>query len=134
MMCIWPRDMYDKLPARAYNDIESAMGYGYGERHLVDVLLELERGEKQLWMHSTDDDFKATIITQIIDLPAKRRCEVVYLGGLDMLEYVGEVSAIEDWARDNGCDDIQAIGRPGWERALKPLGYTRRYITVGRDL
>ena len=134
MIAQWPIGLLNELPVRAYRDIESAIKHSYGERNLENIMEELVKGEKQVWMLSTDDEFKATIITHIVEHPQKKTCELIYLGGEDMLDMIPEFTAIEDWAVENGCKDFQAVGRPGWERVLKSHGYERRYITVGRNL
>lgn len=134
MIAQWPIEDFDKLPLRVFEDVESALSYSYGERDLSHVIMDLMEGTKQIWMLSDDTEFKSTVVTQIVEHPGKKICELIYLGGDDMLDMIPELTAVEDWAKENGCSDFHAIGRPGWERVLKKHGYSKRYVTVGREL
>jgi hypothetical protein len=133
----WPVELFDQLPERVTGDILSALEYSFGERSLKHVLDDLYSGEKQIWLHSTGEVFTATVITQIVEYPSKRTCEVTYLGGdgsLDIIRDKKHVQQVEEWARYNQCQDIQIIGRKGWLRVLKDQDYTERYITLGKQL
>ena len=134
LLAMWPASLMHKLPDRIVSDILSAMHYSNGERSFSDLIHEIARGEKQIWVHSTDDEFNATVVTQVSQFPSKKTCEILYLGGDKAVEFVTDISAIEDWAREQGCDDIQAIGRRGWVKALAPLGYSERYTITGKAL
>jgi hypothetical protein len=41
---------------------------------------------------------------------------------------------VEAWARANGCRRLLVIGRPGWERALKPKGFAPLARVIAKDL
>lgn len=134
MIAQWPVQLLDQLPRRFIKDIQAALGHGFGERNFKDITDEIQEGSKQIWMHSTDEAFNATVITQIIEHPRKKTCEVVCLGGEEAEKFLDEIKVIEEWAKLNNCDDIQVIGRRGWARALKSQDYTDRYTTIGKML
>jgi hypothetical protein len=134
MITQWTPDVFDKLPISVFKHICAALEHGNGERSIVDVGKDLAEGSKQIWLHSVEDKFDFTIVTQIIEHPSKKICEIVYSGGEGMLKALDELQVIEDWARDNGCTDIHAIGRKYMSRSLKPYGYEQRYITMGKKL
>lgn len=134
MIAYWPKEVYNNIPEFAFQWISRALEHANGERSLEDVKAELESGSKQLWLHTTDDIFDFCIVTHIIEHPDKKTCEIVYSGGVGMLASLGELTEIEDWARLQGCTDIQAIGRKYMIKSLAPYGYDQRYVTVGKNL
>jgi hypothetical protein len=135
MIVQWTQDSLSKLPQKAIQHIALALEHGNGERVLEDVAKDLMSGFKQIWLHTNDsNEFDFTIVTQIIEHPTKKICEIVYSGGEGMLVALDELKEIEDWARMNGCTDIHAVGRKYLSKSLASYGYTQRYITVGKAL
>jgi hypothetical protein len=137
MLCMWTQEHFKDMPAATIGHIHSALEFSYGERRIQDVMKELVEGSKQIWLGTIDGNFVATVVTHIIDYPGKRTCEICYLGGeagSGILQALGEVKAIEDWAIHNECDDIQVFGRRGWLKALKNHGYSERYTIAGKSL
>ena len=134
MIAQWPKELFSKLPERTTKDVLSALRYSNGERNFKDVMNELMSGEKQIWVHTTDDKFNATVSTEVIDFPGKRTCMISYLGGDHILDCLDDIGTIELWAKENGCKDIQVIGRKGWCKALKKFMYNERYTVIGKEL
>ena len=137
MLCMWTQEYFNKLPSLSVEHIASALKFGYGEREVTDVAQDLIDGNKQIWIGTLDSKFVATVVTQIIDYPSKRTCEICYLGGegdSGVLGALSEVKEIEDWAVINNCNDIQIYGRRGWVKALKEHGYTDRYTIIVKSL
>lgn len=116
------------------SDIQAALNHANGERDVSHVIEELLTGHKQLWLEEQDGEFIGTVVTQVIETPNKKICEITYLAGNGMINHLGDIKEIEKWAVYNGCTDIHVIGRKGWERALKDQGYTQRYVTIGKTL
>ena len=137
MLCMWTQEHFKDIPISTIEHIESALRFSYGEREVRDVLKELVDGSKQIWLGTLNNEFVATVITQIIDYPKKKTCEICYMGGTagaGILDALGYLESVEDWAIANGCDDIQVFGRRGWLKALKKHGYSSRYTIIGKDL
>jgi hypothetical protein len=44
------------------------------------------------------------------------------------------ISIIEDFAKQNGCDKMELIARPGWERVLKQFNYTKSHVVLDKNL
>lgn len=77
----------------------------------------------QLWgVH--DGDLKAVIVTEIIIYPKVKRLRLFLLGGHEMCNWEDMVSDTFDrFAKENGCDGIELLGRQGWVKNLKQYGY-----------
>ena len=137
MLCMWTQEHFKDMPYSTLKHIEDALAHGYGERDLKHVIQELVEGSKQIWLGTIGKEFVATVVTHIIEYPNKKTCEICYLGGesgTGVLDALNEVKEIEQWARLQGCDDMQVFGRRGWLKALNKHGYSERYTIVGKSL
>lgn len=78
----------------------------------------------QLWAIWSGEQLEAVVLTEIIDYPRKRYCNVHGLAGVNHKRWLHLVWNIEEWAKTKGCDGIEsAHGRVGFERELKELGW-----------
>lgn len=92
---------------------------------------EVESGRQALWILHKSEELLAAATTCFTDYPDRRLLTISFLGARkdsssrpiwyndrDMI-----VSTLTRWARGNGCDGIEIIGRRGWAKALEPLGF-----------
>ncbi|WP_208441954.1 hypothetical protein [Bartonella raoultii] len=123
-----------------FEDIFASLS-AYVERFKHEVTLQelieaICTGKKQLWLVLDDEErFLAAVTTQIQEtvLGKKRAliCECSGKGGLDLVDHL---SAIEDWARENGAFEIEILGRLGWKRALDKQGYGITMLYYRKEL
>lgn len=74
------------------------------------------------------------MVTVIEEHPQERRM-LIWLAGGDLDELVNALRPrAEAWARINGCQRVLIIGRPGWERALGPMGYAPLARIIAKEL
>jgi hypothetical protein len=89
-------------------------------------------GGQTLWILEGDDGCPlAAATTSFADYPSRRLLTISFLGALtdsssrpvwfNDREII--ISTLSKWARENGCDGIEIIGRRGWLKALSPLGF-----------
>lgn len=84
----------------------------------VDVLRAAFAGQFGIWLCEVDGDIRATIVTEIKQYPRRRALEMIFAGGQNMSLWIEPaVKAIDQHARDTGCQCITSLGRPGWLRA-----------------
>lgn len=88
-----------------------------------DVLARLMSGHAQLWPIIERDKPIAAVVTEITLVPEKR-CRIWLVGGARLKEWAeGFLSAIETWARGEGCVAIWGTqSRRGWLRLVKKFG------------
>lgn len=81
-----------------------------------ELLQDLRAGDARLWLGEG-----AALVTQPLG-------EVlhVWLGGGDLGGILAMRSGIEAFARGCGCREITITGRRGWERVLRPHGFSMR--------
>ena len=103
-----------------------------GGRTSIDSLrAEVESGHQTLWLlHKGTDGMMAAATTCFTDYPDRRLLTISFFGSHDSnsrpVWYNDRdvvVSTLSRWAKGNGCDGIEIIGRRGWAKALEPLGF-----------
>ena len=100
--------------ARCAPWIEAALARSSDPETLDDVRADLISGEAQLWAADT-----AAVVTQI-DTPDVR----VWLYGGSLADMPALFASCRAWARTLGLTRMTVDrARPGWARALRPLGF-----------
>jgi hypothetical protein len=57
------------------------------------------------------------------------------VGGTDMIEWMDNFSdVIDKIAYEQGCDEIYIVGRPAWQKILKPMGFNHIHTVMGRKV
>ena len=97
------------------------------DRTLIDVFYGLLRTEMQLWLWDN-----TALVTELqVDKSGKKRCVLVALGGEHMSEWLQYLPLVEDWARDEGCQEVHIYGRIGWARLT---GYDVHWTKLAKEL
>lgn len=87
---------------------------------------DLISGKAQLWLILDDDDaFMAFVMTEIRvnEATGHRHLVLSELAGEGGEGVVEMITPIEQWAVGQGITDIRPVGREGWKRALRKMGY-----------
>jgi hypothetical protein len=119
---------------RSYHYIQAALDRTEGEMKISDIHQMILNREMQLWLTVEDDTVTGALVTQLIDYPRTKACRYVALGG-DLHGDFDKIDAIiTEWAVYNKCDRIELVGRRGWTRALKDMGYNEAYSFVTKKV
>jgi hypothetical protein len=93
-------------------------------------------GNNLLWLVAEDKvtgaGVAAVVVTEVHKTEWRKVCNIVACGGKGMKNWIHFLEKIEDYAKAEGCDVVQVIGRPGWERVLDD--YKLRRIVLEKDL
>lgn len=110
---------------------------GHGRISEKSVFDEVVNREVHLWVCFDDDnnnEVVAFIATRVREYATKRLLSFDYIGGERVEEWFDVAhDLIAQWAKtkivDGGpeCHGIEAIGRLGWQRFLKPKGWDQQY-------
>ena len=122
-------DMVEAIWDKAKPHLEKALEYSDGEFQIDDVLKFLLDRTMQLWVLydiSTHDVVMAGC-TEIIDYPRSKICRVVLMGGLSMDLWQAQTPVFEDWAREQGCVQMETLARKGMAKKLIKLDYKPVY-------
>ena len=86
-----------------------------------DFLDLLIGGHMQLWLIWTHDrELLAALVTEIVTFRnGWKVAKVVCLGGRQLDRWRHLMPKLESWARDESCDALEIIGRPGWGKIFQ---------------
>ena len=102
----------------AYKElIETAIPYTRGTHTLEDVCLAILAGKLKLWTA-----LGACIVSEFVQYPRKLFLHYFLIAG-NMNEIIAMQPKIIEFAHKNKCDAISGLGRPGWEKITKRLGW-----------
>jgi hypothetical protein len=113
--------------------VESALKHTQGEMGSLDICERAINGAMQLWVVAERDKIQGVVVTEVIEFPNITSLRVVTLSGEGFQEWKRELDQrLEQFARVVGAKRIEAVGRPGWTRALRDLQYKPAYTIVTR--
>lgn len=77
----------------------------------------------QLWVAIQDTSsgkcrITACAVTEINNYPGKKVCTVMFGCGDGRENWQHHMATIEAWAREQGCNAIEAVARKGWAKLL----------------
>lgn len=78
--------------------------------------------QMDLWLVEGDEP-KACVVTRVDHGPQATILMVMIVGGRDMDDWIDLEAGLYDYAMSRGCVAIEAWGRRGWQRVLKPRGW-----------
>jgi hypothetical protein len=97
-----------------------------------DVLTCLQRGNMQLWR---DDARKGVAVTEIQVYPQYKQLLIFMVAGRDVRDWLDEGhQQLDSFARQNGCEYMEFMGRPGWERLMEGYGYNEKFVRMRKSL
>jgi len=116
--------------------VEMAIEHSNGELYLDDIYKRLLDNEMLLLTVSEGDRIIASLTVEKRDFPSgKRIMNVTTAGGADLHIWMESVNrAIDDLAKEHECSEIYIIGRPGWMRMLKNIGYEKIHTVVSKKI
>lgn len=122
----WP--ISDEIWERSGQLVNKALIRTEGEYNLEDIRDHLESKDMQLWDIEVNGELKASVVTQILVFPQKKKLRGVALGGKDHKEWFDELTTFfSRFAKAFGCTSLELVGRPGWTKSLKRYGYRETY-------
>ena len=106
------------------------------ERTLADYHERFRSGRMSLWaLEDSARDLKGVMFMHFANWPTgMRSVHSTMIAGEGWLEAFGQITCTLEWARLNGAMLSVMGGRPGWERALKPMGFGDPRTYVRRDI
>jgi hypothetical protein len=93
---------------------------------LTQVFYGLCKKEMQLWSYG-----ETALVTTIQVKDGKTHCLLLILGGKGMSKWIQYLPIVEDWARDEGAEEVRIYGRRAW---AKVLGYDIDWVKLVKKL
>lgn len=100
-----------------------------------DILRKIEGRKYQLWLIHADGQIVAVSVTSVEKMSQGSVCVVQYQSGVDLDGWLDVFKdSITGWARENGCTQMQLVGRKGWERKLLSRGLKKAFTIYVAEL
>lgn len=96
-----------------------------------DIYNDLVEHDKQLWVSFKGDDVGTFVITEIINYPRCRECNVFMVCGELQADWRESTETLVEWAAAQGCHYFSATARPGFTRLL---GWETRQTYIVRGV
>lgn len=93
-------------------------------------------GQRLMWAAYEESDpnkvlLVAVTVDQINEATKRKVVECVAMGGDHLREVLKPVvKAVEEWAKEHGCDGARVIGRFGWIPVMKEFGYRKKAVIL----
>lgn len=129
-----PINCIDLVSEQVIPLIEKALRYSLGEYTPQDLLDFCKEQKMQLWVVADDDFVHGCVVTELINYKRKRVCQVIIVSGYNLEEWFGGYEVIEAWARSMGAEEMRSYCRAGWEKLLKPRGFSKAYTVLTKEL
>lgn len=126
-----PQDKIDAVWPLIEPFLQEALEYGNGRWASRDFQGFCRDDVMQLWLILDNGAVTAMAITELINYPQKKICRIVVCGGRNVGRWLNERRHIDEWARQNGCQAMELIGREGWARMMPDW---RRMVFLEKDL
>jgi hypothetical protein len=124
-----PAEYVDTCWAKIEPFIEKAAEYTYGRYSASNLYDMVKDGDHQLWVAYDGNDFKGTVLTNVMNYPQRRVLCMGFCGGIELKDWkTPMLDLLKRYAKDMGCDSIEAFGRPGWANVFKNDGYQIKWV------
>lgn len=92
-------------------------------------------GDIQVWVVGKED-IRQVVFTQIANYPATRILEIIWGAGTGFIEEAIPAldATLERFAALQECDEIAIIGRRGWVKPLRKLGFSETSVVLSRPV
>lgn len=96
-----------------------------GSEGLQFVYESIKAFQAQLWLFHTGPEIHVAVVTRISYTASRTRVCTIYMasgGSLELwMDYC--ITVVEKWAKEQGCDYLQIVGRKGWARKTQHRGF-----------
>lgn len=129
LVCVDPKDV-EKIWPHVEGLLVAATEH-CGEWSISQIMAEVFRADQLLWITWDGRKIRAAATTKLVRELKGLVCLAVACGGTDE-DWPERFSAIEEYARDEGCVSARIQGRPGWGRIFKE--YKMEWVSLEKKL
>ena len=110
--------------------MEGAAKYTYGRYTSDDIYDSVTEHDYQLWVAFDETGIKGAVVTNVMVYPKRKLLCMSFCGGYDLKEWKEPMlSLLQRYAKDMGCDGIEATARAGWAKIFLNDGYKQHWVT-----
>jgi len=135
-----PIEELDKVWGMVEKDIKSALAYS-SQLTDSDFVYDLtKQGKFQLWVlwdrkqKITTNKYFGVVVTELIKRKFGKVCHIYIMTGRQRNKWQHLISKIEDFAKEEGCEMMELIARPGWQKVLNIFDYKRTHVVLEKKI
>ena len=135
-----PIEELDKVWSMVEKDIKSALAYS-GQLTDSDFVYETaKQGKFQVWVlwdkeqKITTNKYFGVVVTELIKRKFGKVCHIYIMTGRQRHKWQHLISKIENFAKEEGCEMMELIARPGWQKVLKIFDYKRTHVVLEKEI
>lgn len=114
--------------------LERSLAEGDGEFSLDDMYQMLVERRAQLYVLGNGSEVNTILISMIEVYPQFSALLVWAFAGVDIEAAKEHEQVLVRFAQERGIKKIRWLGRKGFERVMKPLGYEAKYVVMSKDV
>ena len=121
-------------------DIDDALIYSGGHFNSDFVLETLQQDKFQLWVvwdkekETPYEKYNGVLVTEIIAKQLSRVCHIFIMNVKNRQKFTHLIKVIEDFAKEQDCDMLELIARPGWQKILQNYKYKRTHVVLEKQI
>jgi type II secretory pathway component PulJ len=135
-----PTKELDKVWSLIEKDIRQALLYS-GQLTNSDFVLQTAKQDKfQVWVlwdkkqKTTLDKYFGVVVTELIQRQLGKVCHVYIMTGKQRQKWQHLVKVVEDFAKENKCQMVELIARPGWQKVMNNFGFKRTHVVLEKQI
>lgn len=110
--------------------IEKAAKYTHKRYTASNIYDMIKDGDYQLWIAFKDKMIKGAVVTNVATYPQRKLLVMQFCGGVDLKDWKDPMlKLLQRFAKDVGCDGIEATARKGWAKIFQNDGYKQHWVT-----
>jgi len=120
--------------------IDDALAYSNSHHHSDHFFELMTKGKLQLWIlwddtkNTTQEKMNGVVISEIIQRSIKKVFHLPIVTGKNRQRWQHLIEKLEDFAKDQGCDLMELIARPGWQKILDKYNYKKTHVILEKEL
>jgi hypothetical protein len=124
------QDDVEQVWSLIHNYMEGAAKYTHGRFTADDIKrCFIKNHNQQLWIAYDDNKIYGAAITEVMQYPQMKVLTMHFTGGVEFSKWHKEIISIfRSFAKDTGCQTIEAFGRPGWKKIFEKDGFKSNFI------
>lgn len=110
--------------------MERAAKYTYGRYTVDDIRDTITDYDHVLWVAFKEGKIVGAVVTNTVAYPKRKALNMAFCGGENLKEWKSPMLfLLQRYARDTGCDCIEATARRGWAKVFQNDGFKGHWVT-----
>jgi hypothetical protein len=110
--------------------MDKAADYTFGRYTADDIYDSIMDYDHILWVAFGGGKIKGAVVTNTVTYPKRKLLCMSFCGGEDLHEWKAPMlELLQRYARDTGCDGIEATARRGWAKIFENDGFKGHWVT-----